>query len=88
MLDVQPNLALLFMQLGLAADDQAIEQFIHEHQLPASTKLNEASFWTDAQRQFLQTHLTRDDDWALVIDELNQQLHVDSDQNSSNAKNA
>lgn len=52
MFDQQPTLELLFQQLGLDADDAAIDQFIREHQLPAETKLHCAEFWTEGQRQF------------------------------------
>lgn len=47
MFDQQPTLELLFQQLGLDADDAAIDQFIREHQLPAETKLHCAEFWTE-----------------------------------------
>ena len=79
MLDLQPSLQLLFLQLGLDASDDAIGLFIETHQLPAHHRLYEADFWSESQRQFLKKHLANDDDWAMVIDELNQQLHVDSD---------
>ncbi len=79
MFDLQPSFQLLFLQLGLDASDEAIEQFVQTHQLPAQHRLYEADFWSESQRQFLKTHLAQDDDWAMVIDELNQQLHVDSD---------
>ncbi len=77
MFDQQPTLELLFQQLGLDADDAAIDQFIREHQLPAETKLHCAELWTEGQRQFLQSHWKKDDDWAIVIETLNEQLHSD-----------
>ena len=41
-------------------------------------QLIHGEFWSEGQRQFLQSHIDKDDDWAIVIDELNQQLHIDS----------
>lgn len=78
MLDTQPTLELLFEQLGLDATSEAIDQFIKTHQLPADVQLHDAEFWSEGQRQFLKSHLASDDDWAIVVDELNQQLHIDS----------
>lgn len=78
MLDTQPTLELLFEQLGLDATSEAIDQFIKAHQLPADVQLHDAEFWSEGQRQFLKSHLASDDDWAIVVDELNQQLHIDS----------
>lgn len=79
MLDLQPSLQLLFLQLGLDASEDAIQRFVESHQLPAGHRLHEANFWSESQRQFLHKHWSNDDDWAMVIEELNQQLHVDSD---------
>lgn len=78
MFEQQPTVELLFEQLGLDASEDSIDQFIKTHQLPANVQLHEAEFWSDAQCQFLQSHIDKDDDWAIVIDELNQQLHIDS----------
>lgn len=78
MFEQQPTLELLFEQLGLEASQEAIDQFIKTHQLPADVALHQAEFWTIGQRQFLESHWEKDDDWAIVVDELNQQLHVDS----------
>ena len=78
MFEQQPTLALLFEQLGLDADDTAIEDFVKNHQLSANQKLHEADFWSSGQQDFLKSHWDKDDDWAIVIDELNQLLHVDS----------
>ena len=80
MFEQQPTLKLLFEQLGLEADDASIESFVKTHQLSADQKLHEAEFWSAGQRDFLKSHWDKDDDWAIVIDELNQQLHVDSTQ--------
>ncbi|WP_180025516.1 MULTISPECIES: DUF2789 family protein [unclassified Acinetobacter] len=75
----QPSLELLFSQLGLANSPAAIELYIRTHQLPAHMSLHEAPFWNKAQRLLLISHLVQDDDWAIWIDELNQQLHLDAD---------
>ena len=78
MFEQQPTLELLFEQLGLDASESAMDQFIKDHQLSADVELHDAEFWSEGQRQFLQSHIDKDDDWAIVIDELNQQLHIDS----------
>ena len=80
MFEQQPTLKLLFEQLGLEADDASIESFVKTHQLEADQKLHEAEVWSAGQRDFLKSHWYKDDDWAIVIDELNQQLHLDSTQ--------
>ncbi len=48
------------------------------HQLPAHQSLHDAPFWNYAQRALLISHLVQDDDWAILVDELNQQLHLDA----------
>ena len=73
-----PSLALLFSQLGLASSPAAIELYVRTHQLSAQENLHDAPFWNKAQRDFLISHLVQDDDWAIWIDELNQQLHLDA----------
>lgn len=75
----QPSLEMLFSQLGLANSPAAIELYVRTHQLPAHMSLHEAPFWNKAQRSLLISHLVQDDDWAIWIDELNQQLHLDAD---------
>lgn len=74
----KPSLELLFSQLGLANSPAAIELYVRTHQLPARQNLHDASFWNKSQRDFLISHLVQDDDWAIWIDELNQQLHLDA----------
>ena len=74
----KPSLELLFSQLGLANSPAAIELYIRTHQIPAGTPLHDAPFWNRSQRDFLISHLVQDDDWAIWIDELNQQLHMDA----------
>lgn len=71
------NLSNLFAQLGLASDEDAIEDFIRTHSpIPTSLALSEASFWTPAQAAFLREEILMDADWAEVIDELNARLHA------------
>ena len=74
----QPTLELLFEQLGLDASADAIDQFIDTHQLTSDIPLHMAPFWSKAQHDFIISNWKKDDEWAIVIDELNQQLHVDS----------
>lgn len=74
----KPSLELLFSQLGLANSAAAIELYIRTHQLPAHQSLHDAPFWNSAQRALLISHLVQDDDWAIMVDELNQQLHLDA----------
>lgn len=74
----QPSLEMLFSQLGLANSAAAIELYIRTHQLPAGLSLHEAPFWNKSQRSLLISHLVQDDDWAIWVDELNQQLHMDA----------
>ena len=74
----QATLELLFEQLGLDASADAIDQFIDTHQLTSDIPLHKAPFWSKAQHDFIISNWKKDDEWAIVIDELNQQLHVDS----------
>ena len=74
----QPSLALLFSQLGLANSPAAIELYVRTHQLTANQNLHDAPFWNKSQRDFLISHLVQDDDWPIMVDELNQQLHLDA----------
>ena len=73
-----PRMTNLFLQLGLDADEASIAQFIKTHQLPADVGLAEASYWNDAQRQFLAEQLKADAAWAIVVDQLNESLHEDA----------
>lgn len=67
----------LFAQLGLAADERSIAQFIAVHApLPHAVPLAEAPFWTPVQTAFLNEKILEDADWAEVIDELNAELHA------------
>lgn len=67
----------LFAQLGLASDRAAIARFIDCHRpMPEAQRLPDAPFWSAAQAAFLREELLEDADWALVIDELNAELHA------------
>ena len=75
-MDETPNkLETLFEQLGLLSDQASIEAFIEKHALAEDVKLADAPFWSAAQAQFLKEKLPVDDNWAIVIDELNTRLH-------------
>lgn len=75
---VRPRMTNLFEQLGLDSSEGAIELFIATHQLCAQTKIIEADYWTDAQRQFLAEKIKSDGEWAIIVDQLNESLHEDS----------
>lgn len=69
------TLPSLFAQLGLPADQAAIDEFIAIHSpLGNDIALYRAVFWTTAQRTFLKEELIVDADWAGVIDELGSRL--------------
>lgn len=76
--DVRPSMTHLFEQLGLDASEGAIANFITTHQLDANIFIDQASYWNDAQRQFLQEKIQSDGSWALIVDQLNESLHEDS----------
>ena len=69
------SLSNLFSQLGLPADEAAIESFIATHRpLENGTALYRAPFCSASQRAFLKEEIIVDADWAAVIDELNGRL--------------
>ena len=68
----------LFAQLGLESSDEAIEQFIADHQLDKDEELIDADFWNEKQRMFLKEEWQLDAVWVEVIDELNVRLHPDA----------
>nr|WP_174506770.1 DUF2789 family protein [Acinetobacter sp. Marseille-Q1620] len=78
MSSVRPRMTHLFEQLGLDASESAIAEFIESHQLDRDTFINEASYWTEAQRQFIEEKMKSDGEWAIVVDQLNESLHEDS----------
>lgn len=65
------NLSTLFEQLGLAADEKSIEDFLARYSpLPREIALQDAPFWSESQSHFLEEGLEEDSDWAEIIDEL------------------
>ncbi|MBJ8551569.1 DUF2789 family protein [Acinetobacter bereziniae] len=78
MSQTRPRMTNLFEQLGLDSSEEAIQNFIENHQLDADTFLTKAEFWTDAQRQFLDEKLSSDGEWATIVDQFNESLHEDS----------
>ncbi|KAB0627663.1 DUF2789 domain-containing protein [Acinetobacter gandensis] len=77
-MSVRPRMTNLFEQLGLESSEEAIALFIVTHQLSAHTKITEADYWTEGQRQFLAEKIKSDGEWAIIIDQLNESLHEDS----------
>ncbi|MBP7793940.1 DUF2789 domain-containing protein [Acinetobacter portensis] len=77
MLDMDVTQELLFQQLGLDSSKEGIEKFIDTHRLDLNTAMPAADFWTDSQSNFLISHWGKDDEWSMVIDQLNEQLHND-----------
>jgi hypothetical protein len=60
----------LFAQLGLPADEAAIQQFIATHSpLRSDLDLADAPFWTDSQAVFLKEEKLGDG--AELVDQLN-----------------
>lgn len=69
------NLKTLFEQLGLPSEERQIEQFIKTHKLFSSeVRLETATFWTNAQADFLRDAISSDSDWSEVVDELDARL--------------
>ena len=60
----------LFEQLGLPADQHAIDTFISRHRLLPGQKIFEANFWNDSQKSFLRSALLDDAEWAVPVDSL------------------
>jgi hypothetical protein len=72
-----PTLNNLFEQLGLAADEGSIDEFIETHKgLSNELHIENAEFWTSAQASFIKNALTEDAEWAELIDQLNSRLHL------------
>ena len=81
--DSQPSFTTLFDQLGLDSDPDSIASFIHQHRPMDETQhIYEAPFWTPQQAQLLKEKLKSDDDWAIVVDQLNVALHQKPDLNN------
>lgn len=73
---IEPRMTHLFEQLGLESSDEAIAKFIQQHPLDAKTYISEAPFWTPAQRALIAEKIISDDNWAIIVDQLNQALHT------------
>jgi hypothetical protein len=69
------NIETLFAQLGLNNSPEEITQFAASHKLAKEVYINNAPFWSDGQRHFLQEALREDSDWTEVVDQLNVLLH-------------
>lgn len=74
----EPRMSNLFKQLGLDDSDQAIANFIVQHQLPTDVTLADAAFWDESQRQFIVEQIKADAPWALIVDALNESLHEEA----------
>lgn len=66
------TLSCLFDQLGLDSSQEAIHLFINTHKgLDDEIAIENASFWTRSQANFLKEAVSEDADWAEVVDNLN-----------------
>lgn len=78
--DSQPSFTALFEQLGLDSDPDSIARFIQQHSpLSDRAHIYEAPFWSPQQAMLLKEKLKCDDDWAIVVDQLNAALHKKPD---------
>lgn len=68
------EISTLFAQLGLDTDKESINQFIQNHHISGSIRLDEAPFWTSSQAAFLREAIEDDSDWAEVVDHLDSKL--------------
>lgn len=75
MSDVNITLETLFQKLGLASDEKDMDSFVDLHQLTIGVKLESAPFWSDEQRQFLENYKSKNDEWAVIIELLDELLH-------------
>ncbi len=69
------NLETLFAQLGLNNSQEAMTRFAASHMLPKDVYVNNAPYWNDGQRHFLQDALRQDSEWSEAVDQLNILLH-------------
>jgi len=70
------SMSTLFDQLGLRSDPASIDAFIGSHMLPEGMEVSDAPFWTPAQAALLREEILGDADWAAVVDQLNECLHL------------
>lgn len=68
------TLESLFAQLGLNDSNEAIVEFINEHRLSDSRRLDHADFWNSSQAQFIHEAWIDDADWVTVVDKLDNLL--------------
>ena len=69
------SLNLLFEQLGLNSNDEAIDMFINKHKsINYHGFLHDANFWSHSQAAFLKQAIDEDADWAIVVDQLDSML--------------
>lgn len=74
-MDTTPvDLSHLFEQLGLDNQPEAITQFIANHKINHQIHLSEASFWTEAQKNFITEALEADAKWTQLVEQLDTQL--------------
>ncbi len=65
------TLQTLFIQLGLADDEEHIHKYIALHSpVPSNIKLAKAHFWNSAQSAFLSDAIKDDSDWCESVDML------------------
>lgn len=68
------TMADLFSQLGLDANEHAIDAFISSHKIAPSLNLADAPFWDQSQSAFIKESLALDADWCEIIDQLDSLL--------------
>lgn len=67
----------LFTQLGLPSDAPGIGQFLSAHTpLATDIALADAPFWSSAQAAFLREEISKDADWAELVDQLDAALRL------------
>ncbi len=64
------SMKTLFEQLGLSANETAIENFIFNNHLGNDIPLDHAACWNTGQAQFIREALDQDSDWSEVVDQL------------------
>lgn len=64
------TMKILFSQLGLDSSEASIDEFISKHRLAGSQTLDQASFWSPVQAEFIRESWQDDSDWAIVVDQL------------------
>ena len=73
-----PRMTNLFLQLGLAASEEAIAKFIGSRRLAAGDHNVGGRYGTEGQRQFIDEKLEIDGNWTTIVDQLNESLHEDA----------